>query len=94
MSELLQKRPMKVQREFSRDVAQALETVEASKLAELLGVELGEKPTSSSQPSKWAKMVEKIESMNISSDVGEHIRKCSKEFREDFAFKHDQVDEE
>ena len=27
--------------------------------------------------------------MNISSEVGEHIRQCSQEFREDFAFKHD-----
>ncbi|CAN2040323.1 hypothetical protein GMMP15_1660006 [Candidatus Magnetomoraceae bacterium gMMP-15] len=38
---------------------------------------------------KWTKLVEDIEAINISDDVGEHIRSCSKEFRNNFTFKHD-----
>ncbi len=33
--------------------------------------------------SKWAKMVQEIEDLDIPSDVWEHVMACSKEFRAD-----------
>ncbi len=55
-------------------------------------IKTGEPEEPKRTSSKWRRLVEDIEAMNIPSDVGEHIRKCSKEFREDFAFKHDLTD--
>lgn len=36
------------------------------------------------QPSKWAKVVEEIEALDISHETGAFIRETSKEFRSEF----------
>lgn len=60
-----------------------LETVSIEKLeAFLKDIPLSDKQTSS-QPSKWAKLVEEIEDLNISNETIDFIRKSSKELRED-----------
>ncbi len=42
--------------------------------------------------SKWAKFVDEANELDIPSETFEEIRKHSKEFREEFAFKHDLTD--
>ncbi len=49
-------------------------------------------PATKSESSKWQKFVKEAEEIEISDDTYEHIHKCSKEFRDDFYFKHDLTD--
>ncbi len=42
--------------------------------------------------SKWQKVAETFGKNNMPDDVFEHVQQCSKEFREDFCFKHDLID--
>ncbi len=39
--------------------------------------------------SRWAKFSERIRKNPPLRGAGEYVRECSREFREDFAFKHD-----
>ena len=83
---------MQVKRNFEPEVAEKLENVPIKDLKAFLKVAPIKAEEKNTKPSKWAKMIQNIEKMDIPSDVGEHIRKTSKEFREDFCFKHDLTD--
>ncbi len=79
---------MQVQRDFKSEIAEKLETIPIDELERLLS-KTQRKREKTSNPSKWVEMIERIEAMNIPHDIGEHIRKTSREFRENFCFRHD-----
>ena len=78
---------MQVQREFEPAIAQKLETVPIEKLREILEVKPEQE---NAEPSKWAKYAERIHRESPLRGASEYVLKCSKEFRENFEFKHDQ----
>ena len=82
---------MLVRREFDPATAQKLESIPIEKLHQFLGIDPMEK---GQKPSKWEKVARKIEGTEISDETIKHIRKCSEEFREGFAFKHDLIEKE
>ena len=83
---------MQVQRNFKPETAKKLESIDIKKLEEFLEVESGNPPTSASQPSRWAEYAKNAPAPL--DGASEDILKSSKEFREDFAFKHDLTDDE
>lgn len=90
---LPQNKTMKVQKEFSPDIAEVLEAVPTEKLAEFLGIKpVGNSP--SSQSSKWAKLVEEIRNDPDLKDpefkrAWKTVKEGAEEMRHNFAFKHD-----
>jgi hypothetical protein len=51
-----------------------------------------EEPKKEKKLSKWEQMLQEADSIDISDDTYEHIKRSSKEFREEFAFKHDLIE--
>ena len=80
---------MRVQREFDLATVQILETLPISELHARLGI-VESKTPKSEQPSKWAKVAQEAQETSPLSGLSGYIQECSKEFREDFEFKHDQ----
>ncbi len=79
---------MQVQRSFKPEIAEKLETIPVDELEKLLS-KAQRKAEKVSETSQWANLTKKIQKRDYSPEVWEHIVKYSKEFREEFAFKHD-----
>ncbi|WP_040335097.1 antitoxin family protein [Candidatus Magnetobacterium casense] len=52
-------------------------------------VEVSHPKDTAEQPSRWARLAEEVHNDSTFAGLSEHILKSVKEFREDFAFKHD-----
>jgi hypothetical protein len=80
---------VRVGRGFSPEIAQKLESIEESKLAELLGVE--QRP----KASRWARMIFREENDATLKDpdfqaAWKKMKEDMRDWREDFEFKHDE----
>ncbi len=84
---------MQVKRnDLTPEIARKIDSLPLEELERVLGVEPVSKQTSGPQLSRWAEYAKKAPApLNGAS---EDIMKSSKEFREDFAFKHDLSDDE
>ncbi len=77
--------------DLTPELASKLESMPLEELEQLLGVQPAGKQASSTEPSKWAKIVARNKKNPISlGNYTETDRQHRKDFRENFQFKHDQ----
>jgi hypothetical protein len=97
---MLERLTMQVNRNFKPETAETLEIVPIKDLENFLAKyrKTDIETKSDSPKSRWQKIAHRIKNdpkLNDpkSDETWEHIRKCSKEFRNEFAFKHDLEEE-
>ena len=76
---------MKIQREFTKDIAETLESIPIEKLEQLLGVQKV-KPPSITKPSKWSEFAKRIHQESPLEGVSEDVNKLFREFRDNCSF--------